>query len=132
MGRNHFFLLALFLLLPGILCNDYSNTWYVLLSSSKFYFNYRHLTNVLAVYRYLRRAGIADDHILLMLPDNYACNARNVFPGKIYRNTEHLESIFEGAGCASDLEVDVSGEALNVGRIFSVLRGRHTPGETPS
>lgn len=41
--------------------NSYSNNVYLLISSSKFYFNYRHTLNVLAIYQYLKSVGITDD-----------------------------------------------------------------------
>ena len=40
---------------------SYSNNVYVLLSASKFYFNYRHSLNVFLVYKYLKERGITDD-----------------------------------------------------------------------
>lgn len=56
-------LFALLLALCAALQNpdSYSNNFYVLLSSSKFYFNYRHTVNVLVVYQYLKEMGITDD-----------------------------------------------------------------------
>jgi len=69
--------------------NSYSNNVYILLSSSKFYFNYRHSTNVLMVYEYLKDKGITDDQIILMIPSDHGCNPKNLFPGTIYHNTEH-------------------------------------------
>jgi len=69
--------------------NSYSNNVYILLSSSKFYFNYRHSTNVLMVYEYLKDKGITDDQIILMIPSDHGCNPKNLFPGTIYHNVEH-------------------------------------------
>jgi glycosylphosphatidylinositol transamidase (GPIT) subunit GPI8 len=60
---------------------EYKDNFYILLSSSKFYFNYRHSSNVLIFYKYLKDRGITDDRILLMLPENHACNARNPMKG---------------------------------------------------
>jgi glycosylphosphatidylinositol transamidase (GPIT) subunit GPI8 len=42
--------------------ND-ENHWYILLSASKFYFNYRHTANTLAVYHTLKNHGIRDDRV---------------------------------------------------------------------
>ena len=41
--------------------NSYDNNFYILLSASKFYFNYRHSLNVVTVYKYLKERGISDD-----------------------------------------------------------------------
>jgi hypothetical protein len=41
----------------------YKNNYYILLSSSKFYFNQRHSTNVMIFYQYLKKRGITDDRV---------------------------------------------------------------------
>jgi glycosylphosphatidylinositol transamidase (GPIT) subunit GPI8 len=41
----------------------YKNNFYILLSSSKFYFNYRHSSNVMIFYKYLKERGITDDRV---------------------------------------------------------------------
>ena len=85
-------MIALLTLLVGALAanyNSYSNNLYILLSSSKFYFNYRHSTNVLMVYEYLKDKGITDDQIILMIPSDHACSAKNPFPGTVYSTLEH-------------------------------------------
>jgi glycosylphosphatidylinositol transamidase (GPIT) subunit GPI8 len=40
---------------------SYSNNLYMIMSSSKFYFNYRHTVNALMIYQYLKKTGITDD-----------------------------------------------------------------------
>lgn len=69
--------------------NSYSNNVYILLSSSKFYFNYRHSINVLMMYEYLKDMGITDDQIINLIPSDHGCSAKNPFPGTIYSNLEH-------------------------------------------
>lgn len=60
-------------------------TWAVIVSSSRYWFNYRHTANALAVYRSLRDlVGVPDDRIILMLADDHACAARNRFSGFVY------------------------------------------------
>ena len=41
----------------------FKNNYYILLSSSKFYFNQRHSTNVMIFYQYLKKRGITDDRV---------------------------------------------------------------------
>jgi len=55
----------------------------VIVSSSRYLFNYRHVTNALSIYQLLKRGGISDDNIILMLADDIPCNMRNPFRGKI-------------------------------------------------
>ena len=49
--------------------------------TSRFWFNYRHVANALSFYRLVKRSGVPDSHILLMLADDMPCNARNAKPG---------------------------------------------------
>lgn len=80
-----------FFLQPG-----HTNNWAVLVCSSRFWFNYRHVSNVLSLYHSIKRLGIPDryvctdqrdanlfdsSNIIMMLSDNMPCNARNPDPG---------------------------------------------------
>jgi glycosylphosphatidylinositol transamidase (GPIT) subunit GPI8 len=47
-------------------------------------FNYRHTANALLVYRSLRRLGLPDSRIVLMLADEHAASAQNVAPGTVF------------------------------------------------
>lgn len=69
--------------------------------TSRFWFNYRHVANTLSVYHTVRRLGIPDSNIVLMLADDMPCNARNPFPGGVYNNKDHELNLYEG-----DVEVD--------------------------
>lgn len=57
--------------------SGHTNNWAVLVGTSRFWFNYRHVANALSVYRTVKRLGIPDSHIILMLADDIPCNARN-------------------------------------------------------
>lgn len=59
----------------------HTNNWAVLVCSSRYWFNYRHVANVLSMYRSVKRLGLPDSRILLMLADDMACNSRNPKPG---------------------------------------------------
>ncbi|KAJ6156180.1 hypothetical protein N7497_005065 [Penicillium chrysogenum] len=76
------------LLLVSMVAAEHTSNWAVLVSTSRFWFNYRHLANVLSLYRTVKRLGIPDSQIILMLPDDMACNPRNAFPGTVYRGYE--------------------------------------------
>ena len=52
--------------------------------TSRFWFNYRHAANALALYRVLRRLGVPDARIVLLLADDMPCNARNARPGGLW------------------------------------------------
>jgi hypothetical protein len=40
--------------------SDHTNNWAVLVDTSRFWFNYRHVANVLSIYRSVKRLGIPD------------------------------------------------------------------------
>lgn len=63
----------------------HTDTWALIVSTSRFWLNYRHAANALAVYQSVRRLGIPDSRVLLMLADDVACDARNAFPGQVGR-----------------------------------------------
>lgn len=64
--------------------------------------------------------GITDDRIILMLPDNHACNARNLDPGTVYFDLDSKENVY-----CSDIEVDYKGEDLTYETILNLVRGRY-------
>ena len=95
----------------------------IIVSSSRYWFNYRHATNALSIYHLLKRGGITDDDIVLMLADDMACNMRNSQRGKIHPRGIGKEDLMENA------EVDYSGTDVTVDAFLRVLLGRHLPGE---
>ena len=101
--------------------NSYSNNVFILLSSSKFYFNYRHSINVLMMYKYLKDVGITDDQIILMIPSDHGCSAKNPFPGTIYNTLEH-----DHTWLCDNIEVDYKAEDLTEDTILNLLRGRYS------
>ena len=64
----------------------HTNNWAVLVDTSRFWFNYRHVANVLSVYRSVKRLGIPDSNIILMVADDMACNPRNPRPATVFNN----------------------------------------------
>lgn len=43
--------------------SDFQNNWVVIVDSSRFYTNYRHAANAVAVYHAVRRLGIPDSRV---------------------------------------------------------------------
>lgn len=64
----------------------HTNNWAVLVDTSRFWFNYRHVANVLSIYRSVKRLGIPDSNIILMVADDMACNPRNPRPATVFNN----------------------------------------------
>lgn len=103
--------------------NNVTSNWAVLVSSSKYWYNYRHAANVLSIYRSIKRLGIDDSHIILMLADDMACDARNPWPGTIFNNAHHHLNVY-----GDDVEVDYRGEEVTVENFIRLLTGRHQDG----
>ena len=86
-------IIVLLILTCKIECNN--NNWVVILNTSRYWFNYRHLTNALSIYSIVRKLGINDDHIIFMNAFDYACDSRNRLPGRIYYNKKHNDIDFD-------------------------------------
>lgn len=112
----------------------HTSNWAVLVCTSTFWFNYRHVANVLSIYRLLRQGGMPDDHIILMLADDMACNPRNVFQASVFNDMEHTLNVY-----GEDVEVDYRGEEVTVENFIRILTSKtvffvildRLPKETP-
>ena len=110
--------LLLLLSLPVATAQHTSN-WAVLVSTSRFWFNYRHLANVLSMYRTVKRLGIPDSQIILMLADDVACNPRNVFPASVFNNADRGLDLY-----GDNIEVDYRGYEVTVENFIRLLTDR--------
>lgn len=107
------------LLHPLPASTTHTSNWAVLVSTSRFWFNYRHLANVLSLYRTVKRLGIPDSQIILMLPDDMACNPRNAFPGTVYNNADRALDLY-----GDNIEVDYRGYEVTVENFIRLLTDR--------
>jgi len=107
------------LLAPISITAEHTSNWAVLVSTSRFWFNYRHLANVLSLYRTVKRLGIPDSQIILMLPDDMACNPRNAFPGTVYSNADRAVDLY-----GDNIEVDYRGYEVTVENFIRLLTDR--------
>ncbi|CAK7568422.1 MAG: glycosylphosphatidylinositol anchor biosynthesis [Sporothrix epigloea] len=98
---------------------EHTSNWAVLVCTSRFWFNYRHLANALSVYRTVKRLGIPDSQIILMLPDDMACNPRNAFPGTVYSNADRAVDLY-----GDNIEVDYRGYEVTVANFIRLLTDR--------
>ena len=115
--------------------HGHGNNWAVLVAGSRYWFNYRHIANVLSIYHSIKKLGIPDSQIILMLPDDMACNDRNVFKGQMiashattkydrHHSNELTGNIIEIYD--SDIEVDYRGEECSVENVLRLLTNRHS------
>ncbi|CAK7240782.1 MAG: glycosylphosphatidylinositol anchor biosynthesis [Sporothrix thermara] len=98
---------------------EHTSNWAVLVCTSRFWFNYRHLANALSMYRTVKRLGIPDSQIILMLPDDMACNPRNAFPGTVYSNADRAVDLY-----GDNIEVDYRGYEVTVANFIRLLTDR--------
>lgn len=76
------------------------------------------MANTLAMYRTIKRLGIPDSNIILMLADDVACNARNSFPATVYASAGRKLDLY-GEG----IEVDYRGYEVTVESFLRLLTG---------
>eukprot|EP00794_Sanderia_malayensis_P016051 gene16051-17673_t len=103
----------------GLLAKQHTNNWAVLVCTSRFWFNYRHIANTLSMYRSIKRLGIPDSQIILMLADDMPCNPRNPRPGTVFNNRNQQINTY-----GDDVEVDYRGYEVTVENFIRVLTGR--------
>ncbi|CAH0491235.1 unnamed protein product [Peronospora farinosa] len=104
----------------------HTNNWAVIVDTSRFWSNYRHVANALSLYHSVKRLGIPDSQIILMLADQMPCNARNCFPGQVFNSRTQKINLY-----GKNVEVDYRGLEVSVANFITVLTGRHEPG-TPA
>ena len=123
----------------------HTNNWAILVDTSRFWFNYRHVANALSIYRSVKRLGkldcchsfmadvhplsflgIPDSNIILMLADDMACNPRNPRPAEIFNNADEQINVY-----GDDVEVDYRGYDVTVENFVRILTNR-LPEVTPA
>lgn len=103
-----------------------SNNWAVIVDTSIFWFNYRHIANSLSMYRAVKQLGIPDSQIILMLADDMACHPSNALKAQMFNNKNKQIELY-----GDSIEVDYRGREVTVENFLRVLLGRHAPG-TPA
>lgn len=66
----------------------------VQVDTSRFWNNYRHIANALSLYHSVKRLGIPDSQIILMLADQMPCNSRNCFPGEVFNSRSQKINLY--------------------------------------
>ena len=119
-------LVALVTLAPVVEGNDKADRWAILVSSSRFWHNYRHAANALSFYHILKDRRIPDSNIILMLADHYACDPRNTRPATMYNGKEKQINLHR-----CDLSIDFTGYQVSVRTTLELLQGLYDPLTTP-
>lgn len=98
------------------------NNWAVLVETSKYWYNYRHAANTLSFYHTVKRLGIPDSQIILMMAEDVPCNSRNAKPGTVFNEKQHKLNLY-----GTEVEVDYRGDEVAVENFLRLLTGRHPP-----
>jgi hypothetical protein len=98
--------------------------WAFIAAFSHGWDNYRHQADALAVYQRLRKNGVADDRIVLMLADDLAENPMNPEPG-VVRNVEGGPNLRQNVEL--DYQLDERTTSAQVLRILGGQRSADTP-----
>ena len=77
------------------------------------------MANTLSMYRTVKRLGIPDSNIILMLADDVACNPRNTFPATVFNNAGRYLDLY-----GDNVEVDYRGYEVTVENFIRVLTGK--------
>jgi phosphatidylinositol glycan class K len=100
----------------------------VILSSSRYWFNYRHATNAVSIYQLLKDHGnIPDDNIVLMVADDFATNDRNVFKNQLLTHGRHGKPSLYSA----QTQMDYRGDDVTIDNFRRVLLGRPSESSLP-
>jgi glycosylphosphatidylinositol transamidase (GPIT) subunit GPI8 len=95
-----------------------TNIHAMIVSSSRYWFNYRHAMNALGMYEIFRQNGIPDENIILMIADEYATNARNP-----YKNRMHASGVYRPSWYSNHTELDYRGSDVTVQTFMDSLLG---------
>eukprot|EP00398_MALV-I-01_sp_L67-1_P000856 gene856-297_t len=98
------------------------NNWAVLIDTSRYWYNYRHVANTLSFYRTVKRMGIPDSNIILMLAEDIACNSRNTLAGTVFNEAKHGVNLY-----GTNVEVDYRGDDVSTENFLRLFTGRHAP-----
>ncbi|KAI5958390.1 POL12 [Candida margitis] len=80
------------------------------------------VNNAIKIMNEIKRLGIPDSQIILMLSDDVACNARNAFPGTVFNNMDQALDLY-----GNSIEVDYRGYEVTVENFIRLLTDRWGP-----
>ena len=95
------------------------DTHAVILSTSRLFHNYRHAVNALLVYDAVRRLGLPDSRIVLMLAGSIPCEPRHSRRPSMHASTSRDIDLYP-----RDIEVDYKQEEVTVENFLGVLTDR--------
>jgi phosphatidylinositol glycan class K len=95
----------------------------VVVSSSRYWYNYRHSSNALAIHHVLRKHNIPESNILLFLAQDFTCDCRNIESGSVFYDIER--SVDLGGG--NPPQIDFTQDSVQPINFLRTLRGEFSP-----
>lgn len=93
--------------------------------SSKYWFNYRHMSNAISLHNEIRRLGISKEHIILLSGIGSACDPRNSCPGSLFNKKVDTSFPTNSDIFSSNINIDFAGESVSVNSLMALLTGRN-------
>uniref|UniRef100_A0A1D1ZHI9 Vacuolar-processing enzyme n=1 Tax=Anthurium amnicola TaxID=1678845 RepID=A0A1D1ZHI9_9ARAE len=93
--------------------------WAVLVAGSSGYKNYRHQADVCHAYQIMKKGGLKDENIIVLMYDDIAYNEENPRPGIIINHPQG-ENVYAG------VPKDYVGDDVTVNNFFAVLLGNRS------
>jgi len=97
------------------------NNWAVIIAGSKTFANYRHQADACHAYQIVKKHGIPESNIILMMEDDVAKDRRNPFPGKLFNKPTAAGE--PGVDVYDGCVVDYSGADVTAATFLAVLSG---------
>jgi ABC-type branched-subunit amino acid transport system substrate-binding protein len=98
--------------------------WAVIIATSSGWENYRHQADALAMYTMLKKNGLSDDRIILMLIDDIPFLKKNPIQGDVHHEPN-------GPNLRANAVIDYTGDQVTLEKLKKILLGTKSP-ETPS
>jgi len=96
-----------------------SNRWAVIAAGSASFMNYRHQADACHAYQLMRKSGIPESQIILMMQDDVANSTENPFPGTLYNKPAGQDAVDVYDGC----KVDYRGSVVTADLFKKVITG---------
>lgn len=112
------------LIVPCLLMLSEARNFAVVISTSRYWSNYRDKTNMGMFYHTLKQHGVGDGQIVSMFSEEVACHPRNPFPGQVFEGSPRAGAIARTGG------VEVRGSEISREKFFKFLHKRQ-PAYTP-
>uniref|UniRef100_A0A0K0DED5 Legumain n=1 Tax=Angiostrongylus cantonensis TaxID=6313 RepID=A0A0K0DED5_ANGCA len=100
----------------GLLKIPKGNLHALLVAGSNGWWNYRHQADTAHAFQLLKKNGLPEDNIIVMMYDDIANDPDNPFPGKLF-NRPHGPDVYAG------LKIDYKGDSVTPGNFLNVLQG---------